>query len=523
MTLTMAGLLLILSLTLFQLALAEDVIYQPLKKGQEEVALILMQGAQVTPTQYAPLMKQIQSASEYSLWIGIPQYPLDTVEPLVIESGIQRVIKGMKSQGMNTSLLFLAGHSLGGAMLQDYVHSNPTGIKGQILMGSYLERKYKNQAYPTPTLTIGGELDGLSRVTRVMESYYHYTLYPYQGNKPNLFPVVVVQGMSHMQFASGTPPFLVKERDLKSEISYDEAHSIVANLTASFIKSMLLGDTTPQYFQQWANRTGDFLKPLLLAYQMEGFYHFKPPCYDDPPSPACTTGCPWSEIASQPIMGGLPNNNSVHDKDAFHPVSQINPIHLPNVFNNCSTYSSACVLNTSTVSQCIYEIIDGKLDTGFFPTSASEIRTKLSSRQKIMESAGMGKVDFNKTDGGSICKTINEYTYSWALANAGSNTLTRYKKLGEPMVFGEDKGPYNAGPLWIYNPLEYKQIKDENGATVQEIRSPMLRTPTDYFLKVSAGFHYCKLLSPARAMEWIYVDGLRLHNSLNNLTHFNYD
>ena len=515
----MAGLLLILSLSLLQLALAEDVIYKPLKEGQEEVALILMQGAQVTPTQYAPLMKQIQSTSEYSLWIGMPQYPLDTVEPLVIESGIQRVIKGMKSQGMNTSLLFLAGHSLGGAMLQDYVHSNPTGIKGQILMGSYLERKYKNQTYPTPTLTIGGELDGLSRVTRVMESYYHYVLYPYQGNKPNLFPVAVVQGMSHMQFASGTPPFLVQERDLKPEISYDEAHSIVANLTASFIKSILLGETTPsQYFQQWANSTGEFLKPLLLAYQMEGFYHFKPPCYDDPPSPACTTGCPWSEIVSQPIMGGLPNNKSVHNKDGFHPASEFYPNdYLPKILNKCSVYSSSCVLNTTSVSQCIYETIDGDIDTGFFPTSASEIRTKLSSRQKIMESAGMGKVDFNKTDGGSICKTINEYTYSWALANAGSNSLTRYKKLGEPMVFGDDILENN-GLVWIYYPIEYKQKTDKNGATVQEIRSPTMRTPTDFVLKIAAGFHFCKVLSPARAMEWIYVDGLRLHDSLNNST-----
>ena len=26
-----------------------------------------------------------------------------------------------------------------------------------------------------------------------------------------------------------------------------------------------------------------------------------------------------------------------------------------------------------------------------------------------------------------------------------------------------------------------------------------------------AGYHYCKLLSPARAMEWIYVDGLRAY------------
>lgn len=91
------------------------------------------------------------------------------------------------------------------------------------------------------------------------------------------------------------------------------------------------------------------------------------------------------------------------------------------------------------------------------------------------------------------------------------------------MVFGEDKGPYNAGPLWIYNPLEYKQITDENGVTVQEIRSPMLRTPTDYFLQVSAGFHYCKLISPARVMEWIYVDGLRLHDSISNSTNIDYN
>lgn len=32
------------------------------------------------------------------------------------------------------------------------------------------------------------------------------------------------------------------------------------------------------------------------------------------------------------------------------------------------------------------------------------------------------------------------------------------------------------------------------------------------------GYHYCKLLSPARAMEWIYVDGLRYYDSLSNYT-----
>ena len=517
----MAKSILFLSLAVLHLIVAENVIYKPIKTGQE-VALIMIQGAQVTTDQYAPLMKAIQLTSEYSLWIGVPQYPLDTVEPLVIESGIQRILGQMKSQGMNTSILFFAGHSLGGAMLQDYVHSNPNGIKGQILMGSYLERKYKDQSYPIPTATMGGELDGLTRVTRLMESYYHYILNPYPGNEPNLFPVVVIPGMSHMQFASGSPPFLVREKDLKPEISYNEAHSITANLTTAFMRSVLGGETNPnrsKYIQQYIDSTGDFLKPLLLAFEMEGYYHFKPPCYDDPPSPKCTTGCPWSEIVSQRIMGGLPNNNSIQNKDSFHPASEVYPKdYLPKVLNNCSTYSPSCILNTTTVSQCIYEVIDDKLDTGFFPTSASEIITKLSSRQKIMEAAGMGKVDFNKTDGGSICKKINEYTYSWALANAGSNTLARFKKLGEPMVFGEDKLENN-GLVWIYYPLEYNQTTN-NGKTVLKITSLTLRTPTEFIIPIAGGFHFCKVLSPARAMEWIYVDGLRLHDSINNYTFF---
>jgi hypothetical protein len=44
----------------------------------------------------------------------------------------------------------------------------------------------------------------------------------------------------------------------------------------------------------------------------------------------------------------------------------------------------------------------------------------------------------------------------------------------------------------------------------------MMKTPLDYWEKDAAGFHYCKLLSPAYAAEWIYVDGLRKYRSLKN-------
>ena len=40
------------------------------------------------------------------------------------------------------------------------------------------------------------------------------------------------------------------------------------------------------------------------------------------------------------------------------------------------------------------------------------------------------------------------------------------------------------------------------------VHSPMLRTPVDYPLEFLAGFHFCKVLSPFKVMEWIYNDGI---------------
>lgn len=46
----------------------------------------------------------------------------------------------------------------------------------------------------------------------------------------------------------------------------------------------------------------------------------------------------------------------------------------------------------------------------------------------------------------------------------------------------------------------------------------MMRTPTNYPISAAAGFHYCKLLSPFRALEWIYIDSQFDHNGMNSKT-----
>lgn len=74
-------------------------------------------------------------------------------------------------------------------------------------------------------------------------------------------------------------------------------------------------------------------------------------------------------------------------------------------------------------------------------------------------------------------------------------------------------GPYNAGPLWIWYYMQYKDNADKTETLLQ---SPMMRTPTDYPIAEARGFHYCKLLSPFRALEWIYIDSLYDRDGINS-------
>jgi hypothetical protein len=79
-------------------------------------------------------------------------------------------------------------------------------------------------------------------------------------------------------------------------------------------------------------------------------------------------------------------------------------------------------------------------------------------------------------------------------------------------VIGDDLGPYNAGPLWIWHYLTYTDNSDKTQTLVQ---SPMMRTPTNYLISAAAGFHYCKILSPFRALEWIYFDSQKDRNHIS--------
>lgn len=53
---------------------------------------------------------------------------------------------------------------------------------------------------------------------RMAESFYFAVM---KHANPTPYPVVVIKGMSHMEFASGNIPSHVLDEDLKPEITYD--------------------------------------------------------------------------------------------------------------------------------------------------------------------------------------------------------------------------------------------------------------------------------------------------------------
>ncbi len=77
-------------------------------------------------------------------------------------------------------------------------------------------------------------------------------------------------------------------------------------------------------------------------------------------------------------------------------------------------------------------------------------------------------------------------------------------------TFGPDAEPaVQIGPAWLCASLQYNDAGDHveivSTKLVTEVH-PVL--PTQPFTNW-AGNHYCKVLSPAKVVEWVYVDSLR--------------
>ncbi len=207
--------------------------------------------------------------------------------------------------------------------------------------------------------------------------------------------------------------------------------------------------------------------------------------------------------------------------DSFHRSYTVDPfhtphVHIPQIRNSCNGIQP-CQLTISSVTQALYNWLE-VFDTGFFPVAAFSLRTKMNSRQNIWEHAGVVDPSFQETDGPSRGAEINQSVYQWALQHAGDVARSYFEHQGVPISLGEDVAPIvAAGPLWIWSYPKYRYLS-LNEVPRYQVQSTIMKTPINYPIASARGFHYCQLLSPAAAMEWIYIDSLRLKASLSGNT-----
>merc|ERR1711988_289720 len=132
-------------------------------------------------------------------------------------------------------------------------------------------------------------------------------------------------------------------------------------------------------------------------------------------------------------MAGVGTSVNVVVTDSVHSVSDVTPVHLPHIWENSSSR-----INVTTVTQAVYSTFDG-LDTGFYQTSAQELRVKLKSRQSMQLAAGVKNVNFTNTDViANNCAEINKLALEWAFSHASSAALEHFKSVGEPIQVGND-------------------------------------------------------------------------------------
>jgi hypothetical protein len=151
--------------------------------------------------------------------------------------------------------------------------------------------------------------------------------------------------------------------------------------------------------------------------------------------------------------------------------------------------------------------------------SAREIKVKLKSLQSIIQvtsDENAGNLDTKITDPDTICQQINEHALQAAVKLMPKERLNLYIDNGPEIVFEKDYVFNMMEPLWSQNVV--KMELQENGKKLMVGSSAFVTSVNMEWKNITlmAGLHYCKLVSPARFVEWMYTDGLREKMGLNS-------
>jgi pimeloyl-ACP methyl ester carboxylesterase len=447
----------------------------PLADRQGKTALLIVfPGAQVPARRYLGLARAVQQATSLRLGVGIARFTLKLPNPPEAELRLQEIEHRARKDcacKLAGERVLLAGHSMGGIIARDFV--KPHGYGGLVLLASYLPDLPLSPdlgSYPAPVLTLGGELDGRTWVTRIAEESRKLGLLG--AAEAASKPVVVVPRVNHQQFAGGD----ADAEDIPAEIPLALARQRIARVVADFAQARLAPGATPAESRLKAavQQTRQLVSPYLEARELERGK--------------------WCRAAQENLVALKPQDTGL--LEVSH---QLHESTLSFLWSKPSIKTSGAKVKIEvpaylTRAQDLMDASPGE------PESALSLACKLKSQQAVQQHLPQASFGPPRT-----CAELNQQALQWALKRVGAAAKARYLARGAQLAFAGDR-VLGAGFQWAAAKLELQ--RSQQAPVVVTVRSPALRSGTSAGLGLG-GMHYCKLLSPARAVEWVLVEGLK--------------
>jgi len=462
----------------------DDIVLPPVQTDASlpERLLVFIPGAEVPTDNYKLTGQAIQEAATgLRLHVVIPSVfaelcigycPSESACGSLVSRVAAAVAKSTFSGTNPQEDTFVAGHSLGATCANFMVTYQQFQYAGLMEFGGYVDMNGTSSLpnYGVPLLHMAGELDGGAARPGKLAYFYGQskTWGETHGETARLTSkaVHVLPGLDHSDFCPGF--FVTAVKDLHSEVTQDVAMATIGRGASAFLHLNAPTDSATQSaamstMEQMQEFTATMLDPILEGFELEQG--------------------PWCEVAQHAIAG-----LSSADAGLLKVTTDV----VPNSeFEHGRTHYTLEADGTLSVS------VTSAAEAATSHQAARSVNCKMVDATRVAEQLGV------TTDTTVTCEDVNKQAVAKALQLVSDKSRTRYEQEGRGWCYEPDGIVVgNIGPLFCSGTITLTETSD-----CWEVTSLSLVATTSSL--IFPGNHYCKLLSPAMAMEWIMTDSLK--------------
>lgn len=461
-------------------------------ESSREIALIVVPEHGLSAPDYEMFGMFVQNVCPFRLWVAILDSPINvtlTLDNLPVL--LYEVVDALSEAGMGLrAQLFLAAHGQAGHVVSVYTEAVPGTVRGLVLLGTFLHSGTSLASFPVGVMTIVGELDGLTRLTRV--ATYVQAMEEAAAEHPEVIarhPLLLMDGSNHGIFVGDGLPESMYDLDIQPEVDEVEALQAAVDMISLFMANTLQTsqdavDDARDAFVRSFEHAQSITEPIRsLRNLTQGQMRSN-----------------WVRMAQKWLSGLEGKESSLLEVDSFVTTSETLP--LPPTLGVEGGINYVITFSDVTYAGRIDTSRSGVIDSA--QTAPLEIAARMIGPERIQKYLLNTTIARNYT-----CKDLNYASFMTAYHTASQKAQTRFDQIKRYVRFQPDI-EVDSEIEWETTPLAVETIGHELHVT-----GISYRTRNSEDLSQYAGLYFCKLLPPERAMEWIYVDFVRRNAALN--------